>query len=108
MAGIIKKQIFMLSRITVEVDFENNNRPVIQVHERDSDDVRDRLISAVFEKLGHHSRWFRVEFKHNTVQDGEPGSIWHLVPISPAEYEEEIKLMLAHKNSHETGAPIHQ
>jgi hypothetical protein len=96
----------MLSRITVEVDFENSNRPVIQVHERDSDDVRDRLISAVFQKLGHHSRWFRVEFKHNTVQEGEPGSIWHLVPVSPEEYEQEIKLMTAHKVSIDNGVPV--
>lgn len=87
----------MKSRITVEIDFDNNNRPVIQVHERDSDDVRDRLISAIFEKLGHYSRWFRVEFKHNTMNDEGAGSVWHLVPISPDEYDEEIKLMIANK-----------
>lgn len=87
----------MLSRISVEVDFNNNNRPVIQVHERESDDVRDRLISAVFEKLGHHSRWFRVEFIHNTMHPDGAGAIWHLIPISPEEYDEEIKLMLASK-----------
>jgi hypothetical protein len=95
----------MKSRITVEIDFDNNNRPVIQIHERESDDVRDRLISAVFEKLGHHSRWFRVEFKNNTMNDGDtsPGSIWHLTPISPDEYEQEIKLMTAHKETLEKG-----
>ena len=96
----------MRSRITVEIDFENGNRPVIQVHERDSDDVRDRLISAVFEKLGHHSRWFRAEFKHNSMNEEGPGDIWHLIPIHPSEYEEEIKLMIAHQVSMEGGKPV--
>lgn len=96
----------MRSRISVEVDFDNNNRPVIQVHERDSDDVRDRLISAVFDKLGHHSRWFRVEFKHNTMTDGDAGSLWHLAPISPEEYDEEIKLMVAHRGSQQPTGPV--
>lgn len=90
----------MKSKITVEIDFDNGNRPVIQVHERNSDDVRDRLIDAVFQALGHHSRWFRVEFKHNTMTDGEAGNLWHLVPIDPSEYPEEIKLMIAHAKTY--------
>lgn len=96
----------MKSRISVEVDFDNNNRPVIQVHERNSSDVRDRLISAVFDKLAHHSRWFRVEFKHHTMDDGEQGCLWHLIPVTPEEYEIEIKLMAAHKNAIEKGVPL--
>lgn len=90
----------MKSKITVEIDFENGNRPVIQVHERNSDDVRDKLIDAVFQELGHHSRWFRVEYKHETITDGEQGSLWHLIPVSPKEYTEEIKLMAAHREQH--------
>lgn len=89
----------MLSRFSAEIDFENQNRPVIQIYEKDSDDVRDKILSVVFEKLGHHSRWFRAEFKHNTIDEKGQGAIWHLVPISPDEYEEEIKLMQAHLES---------
>lgn len=102
----VLKHINMKSRITAEIDFENGNRPVIQVHERDSDDVRDRLISATFQKLGHHSRWFRAEFKHNTMNEEGAGSIWHLIPVTPEEYEQEIKLMTAHKVSLDTGTPV--
>ncbi len=91
----------MRSRITAEIDFSNGNRPVIQVHERESDDVRDKLVSSIFETLGHHSRWFRAEFQHNTMNEEGPGSIWHLVPVSPDEYEQEIKLMIAHKEANE-------
>ena len=96
----------MKSRITAEIDFDNNNRPVIQVHERDSDDTRDRLISHIFDQLGHHSRWFRVEFKNHTMTDGDQGALWHLIPITPEEYEQEIKLMQAHKMAMDTNTAI--
>lgn len=96
----------MKSKITVEIDFENGNRPVIQVHERNSDDVRDKLIDSVFQQLAHHSRWFRVEFKHNTMIDGDVGNLWHLIPITPEEYEQEIKLMVAHRHAHMNNTAI--
>lgn len=41
----------MKSRITVEIDFENGNEPIMQVHYRQSDDVRDKLIKNFFENV---------------------------------------------------------
>jgi hypothetical protein len=42
----------MLSRITIALDFENGNQPVIKIqHYPQSDDLRDSLIGAFFEKL---------------------------------------------------------
>ncbi|HNU15330.1 MAG TPA: hypothetical protein PKI55_12825 [Chitinophagaceae bacterium] len=42
----------MKGRITIEVDFDNNNEPVIQaIVSKNSDDVRDRLLSFFFERL---------------------------------------------------------
>jgi hypothetical protein len=41
----------MKSRITIEIDFENNNEPFIEVLLHKSDDVRDKIIQAFTEKL---------------------------------------------------------
>lgn len=51
----------MKSRITIEVDFENGNEPVIQIISRSSDDVRDNLIKAFYQKLGGSS-WLKIRF----------------------------------------------
>jgi hypothetical protein len=43
----------MKSRITIEVDFDNGNQPVIQIlHYPDSTDVRDKLLKKFLEDLG--------------------------------------------------------
>lgn len=90
----------MKSKITIEVDFENGNRPVIQVLSRQSDDVRDNLISSFLQSLGHTSRW--AAFKYKGEQGvSYPGSesnnahCWIITPLTPAELPEEIKLMEA-------------
>lgn len=44
----------MKSRISIEVDFENEhhpNQPVIQIISRQSDDVRDKLIQQFLQKF---------------------------------------------------------
>lgn len=51
----------MKSRITVEIDYENNNQPVIQIISKNSDDVRDGLIKAFYQKLGGSS-WLKIRF----------------------------------------------
>ncbi len=90
----------MKSKITIEVDFENGNRPVIQVLSRKSDDVRDNLISSFLQSLQHTSRWGVFEYQ------GErgisyPGSgddnahCWYIRPLTPAEIESEMSLMKA-------------
>ena len=88
----------MRSRITIEIDFDKNNLPVIAIAQESSDDVRDKILSQFLQSLQHTSRWLRIEYK------GEAGATkliapyyhkWHLTPITPQELENEIKLMQA-------------
>lgn len=98
----------MKSKITVEVDFNNNNLPVLRILQSDSDDVRDKLVSSLLQSLGHTSRWAVIAY------DGEvgvsyPGSDqthrWFIRPITPQEIESEISLMQAVLRKDETAAP---
>jgi hypothetical protein len=50
----------MNSKITIEVDFDNNNEPVFQIIYRPSDDVRDKLIKSFLERLGGDSEWCQI------------------------------------------------
>lgn len=82
----------MKSRITIEVDFDNGNIPVIQIIDRNSDDVRDRLIATFLQNLQHTSRWCKILFVDNIDNTSRR---WKIVPITPNEIEEEMKLMKA-------------
>ena len=84
----------MQSRITIEVNFEENNLPVIQVLNHQSDDVRDKLILSFLQSLQHTSRWCKILYVGNFAHEGqEPIHKWHIVPITPKQIPEEIKLM---------------
>ena len=86
----------MESKITIEIDFHNNNLPVIQVVHKVSDDVRDGIVGNFIQHLDHTSisRWLKIEYKYKRT-DG--AHIWNIVPISASleELEVEAKLMLA-------------
>ena len=86
----------MKSRISIEVDFENNNLPVIQILRQDSTDVRDRLVSAFLQSLQHTSRWCKITFVGSTdrMPDGSCDQ-WKISPITPKDIESEIQLMQA-------------
>lgn len=89
----------MNSRITIEVDFENNNTPVIQVVSQDSDDTRDKLIAHFLEGRQSLSRWLTIQYKgeklpHPVTGEGR-GSIFHLTVVPPKDFRQEIKLMEA-------------
>lgn len=60
----------MKSRITVEIDYENGNEPVISILARNSDDVRDGLIKAFYQKLGGSS-WCKIAFVQEVLGIGE-------------------------------------
>lgn len=85
----------MKSRITIEVDFENGNLPIIQILSRESDDVRDNLIRQFLQSLQHTSRWVRIEYidEHASKEDSKSVWRWHLKPITPKELSKEISLM---------------
>lgn len=87
----------MKSRISIEVDFENNNQPVIQILSNDSDDVRDKLIKSFLQGLQHTSRWCRIEYK-GQVGGGNPldysnNSVYHISVIGTKDLQQEAKLM---------------
>lgn len=86
----------MNSKITIEVDFSNNNLPVVRILHRKSDDVRDSLVSNFIQHLDHTSisRWLKIEYRGERSPDGH---VWDIVPISSslAQLEEEARLMMA-------------
>lgn len=89
----------MKSRITIEVDFENKNRPVIQVLRAYSDDVRDTLLGNFIETLKHGHQWCKVEYKGETGIEPVSNRIiqrWHLSPMTDEDTE-----VLATKTVHE-------
>jgi hypothetical protein len=81
----------MLSRITIEVDFDKNNLPIIQILQSSSDDVRDKLVAAFCQSLQHTSTWCKIQFTGGT----DIVNRWQITPITPQELPEEIKLMEA-------------
>lgn len=87
----------MKSRITIEVNFEENNLPIIQVlNNRSSDDVRDKLITSFLQSLQHTSRWCKIIYMGNaSIDEKEPIYRWHIVPVTPQQIPEEISLMQA-------------
>jgi|SRR6186713_584311 len=82
MAGIKLKSNIMLSRITIEVDFENGNMPIIQIMQMDSDDVRDKLVAVFLQSFGHTSGWGTIEFKNHVDDKDGYRHRWIIRPIT--------------------------
>ena len=91
----------MKSRITIEVNFEENNLPIIQIMSQQSDDVRDKLLQSFLQSLQHTSRWCKILYMGNrSVYNPNVAEIdhihsWHIIPLAPKDIPEEIKLMEA-------------
>ena len=82
----------MKSRITIEVDFENGNQPVIQIMKAStSDDVRDKLLSNFTEQLGGSS-WCQIRW-----DEDQPATDFQRIfisPIKPEQMKEHAEVML--------------
>lgn len=72
----------MKSRITIEVNFEDGNRPVIQIVSRKSDDVRDNLIQAFYQTLGESS-WCKIRFQQDVLDPEHPENNFKRIYITP-------------------------
>jgi hypothetical protein len=99
MPGKTLKHIFMLSRLTIEMDFDNAT-PFIKIQcNHNSPDLRDRAVNVFFEKLQQTSRWATIAFVSAYNEIGSEGnvssSIWRITPLKPSELRDEAKLMLA-------------
>lgn len=88
----------MKSRITIEVDFNNGNIPVIQIIQAASDDVRDKLIQSFTQCLGGSS-WCQIKW----VGGGNPlvekdghfdFSRIFITPIGHSQLKEQAEIML--------------
>lgn len=90
----------MKSKVTVELDYENGNIPVIQIlrvfPEPDEihEDSRDRMIHSFCQRLGYVSDWAKVDFVQNHAPDGRTKhQRIFITPISPEELESQSMLM---------------
>ena len=80
----------MKSKITIEIDFDKNNCPFIQViNDRTTDDVRDKLVTAFLQSFGGTSEWCRVDFKATS----DLTSVLNIYPITPDNLEKESELI---------------
>lgn len=55
----------MKSRITIEIDFENNNSPYLNILHIHSDDVRDKLLKNFLEQISSKKEvTFKVDYSY--------------------------------------------
>lgn len=87
----------MKSRITIEVDFDHGNQPVIQILQtNDSDDVRDKLLSAFCQQLGGGS-WCEIKWVSQAPENPNQNTFFnriHISPILPEKLVEQANIML--------------
>lgn len=86
----------MKSRITIEIDFENNNEPVIQIIYKKSDDVRDNLVQSFLQKLRGESEWLKIKWQHHFHDREHPENNFSRIFISaipPEQLKSELGVM---------------
>lgn len=85
----------MKSRITIEVDFENNNQPVLQIIFRKSDDVRDNLLNSFLQNMGGMSNWCHVKQRshYEGINPEDTHSKYILTMIKPEDLKEQHRQM---------------
>jgi hypothetical protein len=85
----------MRSKITIDVDFENGNIPVIQVLSKDSDDIRDRLIQSFYQTL-RGSSWCKIEFRQDIIDDDPERAFKRIfiTPLPESDLKKEAEIML--------------
>lgn len=75
----------MKSKITIEIDFENQRKPIIQILHQDSPDVRDNLVADFLQMLGHESNLCKIEYAGEVYHSSNIDSFkkWTISPIEP-------------------------
>jgi hypothetical protein len=87
----------MKSRITVEVDFDRKNEPVIQILFRKSDDVRDNLLQSFLQSLQGKSNWLRIDLQQyceDPMDVDRDFKRYFISPVYPEKMKENAKYML--------------
>jgi hypothetical protein len=85
----------MKSRITIDVDFDNQHLPVIKIQSEFSHDVRDNLLKSFLHSFRHTSRWCTIQYLGHSGIGEDIGHRYQIVPITPDQLADEIKLMQA-------------
>lgn len=80
----------MKSRITIEVDFDNGNQPVIEILQCTSDDVRDKLVQSFTQQFGGSS-WCNIRWLGSTDIGYQ---VIRITPIKSSQFKEQAKIML--------------
>lgn len=83
------KHLKMKSRITIEVDFDNGNQPVIVLNHQKSDDVRDKLLGSFIEKFEHQRARCQVHYMGESADSKR----FNIIAIEPKDFVEQGKLM---------------
>lgn len=84
----------MKSRITIEIDFNENNRPFIQIsNDVLSNDVRDKLVTAFRQSLQAESRWCRIEFPAYMQSQDSSVVGMAIYPLTPLELGKHAQIM---------------
>ena len=94
----------MKSRISIEVDFENGNQPVIQILQTNSDDVRDKLLSNFCQQFSGSS-WCQIKWVGHTPDNSNELPFFnriHISPIKGDQFREQAAVMIeqAEVNEH--------
>lgn len=80
----------MTSKITIEIDFDTAIPYIRVIPDRNSDDVRDKLVNEFKQKLGASSQWCRVRFDDTGIS-GRP--IFTIEPLQPSDLPQELKFI---------------
>jgi hypothetical protein len=86
----------MLSKITIEVDFANNNMPIIRLLVRNSDDIRDKLLKQFIYKLPSQSAWCKIQFINGMPETSVnyDAQQYSITPLTVDDLKPESELML--------------
>lgn len=89
----------MKSRISIEVDFDNHNQPVIQILQHNSDDVRDKLVGQFLQSL-NGSSWCNIRWVGEDTVNGAFRIF--ISTLTPDNYREQAAIMIeqAELNKH--------
>jgi len=80
----------MQSKITIEVDFNDNNTPYIRIIQKRSDDVRDKILNNFLISLQGESSWCKILCDGPTFQDEFH---WKIKAITPDQFKQESEIL---------------
>lgn len=84
----------MKSRISIDLDFEN--KPIIKIEYRQSEDVRDSLVKRFLETFASQSSWCKIKFdgaRDYAAPHNLDAGVSLIYPIAPSDFEKESEIM---------------